>query len=81
MRIDVFTIFPGMLEGPLRQSLLGKAIAEELVEVWVHDLRTFATDAHRQVDDTSFGGGPGMVMKPEPVVRGGGVARARIAAA
>ena len=67
MRIDVFTIFPGMLEGPLRQSLLGKAIAEDLVQVWVHDLRTFATDAHHQVDDTSFGGGPGMVMKAEPV--------------
>jgi len=67
VRIDVFTIFPGMLEAPLRQSLLGKAIAEDLVEVWVHDLRTFATDAHHQVDDTSFGGGPGMVMKAEPV--------------
>ena len=67
MRIDVFTIFPGMLEAPLRQSLLGKAIAEDLVPVWVHDLRTFATDAHHQVDDTSFGGGPGMVMKAEPV--------------
>ena len=67
MRIDVFTIFPEMLEAPLRQSLLGKAIAEDLVQVWVHDLRTFATDAHHQVDDTSFGGGPGMVMKAEPV--------------
>ena len=67
MRIDVFTIFPGMLEMPLRQSLLGRAIAEDLVQVWVHDLRTFATDAHHQVDDTSFGGGPGMVMKAEPV--------------
>ena len=67
MRIDVFTIFPRMLEAPLRQSLLGKAIAEDLVQVWVHDLRTFATDAHHQVDDTSFGGGPGMVMKAEPV--------------
>jgi len=67
VRIDVFTIFPGMLEMPLRQSLLGRAIAEDLVQVWVHDLRTFATDAHHQVDDTSFGGGPGMVMKAEPV--------------
>src|SRR4029453_8200798 len=56
-----------MLEAPLRQSLLGKAIAEALVQVWVHDLRTFATDAHHQVDDSSFGGGPGMVMKAEPV--------------
>ena len=67
MRIDVFTIFPGMLEAPLRQSLLGKAISDGVVQVWVHDLRTFATDAHHQVDDSSFGGGPGMVMKAEPV--------------
>ena len=68
MRIDVFTIFPGMLEGRSRQSLLGRAIARGRArQVWVHDLRTFATDAHHQVDDTSFGGGPGMVMKAEPV--------------
>jgi tRNA (guanine37-N1)-methyltransferase len=66
MRIDVVTIFPGMLEGPLHESLLGKAIAEGLVEVRLHDLREFTEDRHRTVDDESFGGGPGMVMKPEP---------------
>jgi tRNA (guanine37-N1)-methyltransferase len=66
MRIDVVTIFPGMLEGPLRESLLGKAIAEGLVDVRLHDLREFTEDRHRTVDDESFGGGPGMVMKPEP---------------
>jgi tRNA (guanine37-N1)-methyltransferase len=66
MRIDVVTIFPGMLEGPLRESLLGKAIADGLVEVRLHDLRDFTEDRHRTVDDESFGGGPGMVMKPEP---------------
>ena len=66
MRIDVVTIFPAMLEGPLRESLLGKAIADGLVEVRVHDLRDFTQDRHRTVDDESFGGGPGMVMKPEP---------------
>jgi tRNA (guanine37-N1)-methyltransferase len=66
MRIDVVTIFPAMLEGPLRESLLGKAIADGLVDVRLHDLRTFAEDRHRTVDDESFGGGPGMVMKPEP---------------
>ena len=66
MRIDVVTIFPGMLEGPLRESLLGKAIADGLVEVRLHDLREFTEDRHRTVDDESFGGGPGMVMKPEP---------------
>lgn len=67
MRIDVFTIFPEILEGPLRASLLGKAIASGTVDIRVHDLRDFATDRHRQVDDESYGGGPGMVMKPEPV--------------
>jgi tRNA (guanine37-N1)-methyltransferase len=67
VRIDVFTIFPAILEGPLRASLLGKAIDAGVVDVRVHDLRDFATDRHRQVDDESYGGGPGMVMKPEPV--------------
>ena len=66
MRIDVVTIFPAMLEGPLRESLLGKAIADGLVDVRLHDLRDFTEDRHRTVDDESFGGGPGMVMKPEP---------------
>ena len=66
MRIDVVTIFPGILDGPLRESLLGRAIAAGVLEVRVHDLRDFTTDRHRSVDDESFGGGPGMVMKPEP---------------
>jgi tRNA (guanine37-N1)-methyltransferase len=66
MRIDVFTIFPGILEGPVRESLLGKAIGEGLLDVRVHDLRGWSEDRHRQVDDTAYGGGPGMVMKPEP---------------
>jgi tRNA (guanine37-N1)-methyltransferase len=64
--IDVVTIFPAILEGPLRQSLLGRAIEQGLVEVRVHDLRERATDRHRTVDDEAYGGGPGMVMKPEP---------------
>jgi tRNA (guanine37-N1)-methyltransferase len=67
MRIDVFTIFPAILEGPLRESLLGKAVAQGLVAVRLHDLRDWATGPHRAVDDASFGGGPGMVLKPEPV--------------
>ncbi|MEA2555515.1 MAG: tRNA (guanine37-N1)-methyltransferase, partial [Actinomycetota bacterium] len=67
MRVDIFTIFPGIIVGPLGESLLGKAIAEGLVDVRVHDLREWATDKHHTVDDESFGGGPGMVMKPEPV--------------
>lgn len=67
MRIDVLTIFPEIFEGPLRASLLGKAAEQGIVDVRVHDIRDFAEGPHRQVDDASFGGGPGMVMKPEPV--------------
>jgi tRNA (guanine37-N1)-methyltransferase len=67
MRIDVFTIFPAILEAPLRESLLGRAIDEGLLDVRVHDLRGWSDDRHRTVDDASFGGGPGMVMKPEPI--------------
>ncbi|MGA9160752.1 MAG: tRNA (guanosine(37)-N1)-methyltransferase TrmD [Actinomycetota bacterium] len=67
MRIDVVTIFPGIFDGPLRESLLGRAIEAGVLEVRVHDLRESTTDRHRQVDDESYGGGPGMVMKPEPL--------------
>ena len=67
MRIDVFTIFPALVRGPLTESLLGKAVATGLLDVRVHDIRSFTSDKHHQVDDSSFGGGPGMVMKPEPV--------------
>jgi tRNA (guanine37-N1)-methyltransferase len=67
VRIDLLTIFPGIFEGPLRESLLGKAIAAGLIDVRVSDIRDATTDRHRQVDDEPFGGGPGMVMKPEPV--------------
>ena len=66
MRIDVFTIFPAVVEGPLSGSLLGRAIGAGLLDVRVHDLREWTEDRHRSVDDTPFGGGPGMVMKPEP---------------
>jgi tRNA (guanine37-N1)-methyltransferase len=67
MRVDILTIFPGMFQSPLRESLLGKAIEEGVLDVRVHDLRAHAHDRHRQVDDYSFGGGPGMVMKPAPI--------------
>ena len=66
MRVDVLTIFPGIFESPLRESLLGKAVNRGLLDVRVRDIRDHAED-RRMVDDTSFGGGPGMVMKPEPV--------------
>src|ERR1700712_1987421 len=62
MRIDVVTIFPEYLE-PLRQSLPGKAIANGIVEIAVHDLRRWTYDVHHAVDDSPYGGGPGMVMK------------------
>ncbi|HEX7323164.1 MAG TPA: tRNA (guanosine(37)-N1)-methyltransferase TrmD [Mycobacterium sp.] len=62
MKIDVLTIFPAYLD-PIRQSLPGKAIESKLVELAVHDLRNWTHDVHRSVDDTPYGGGPGMVMK------------------
>lgn len=65
MKIDVITIFPDYL-APLRQSLLGKAAEDGLVRLGVHDLRTWTSDVHRSVDATPYGGGPGMVMRPEP---------------
>ena len=67
MRVDVFTIFPAYLEGPLSSSLLGRARERGLVDVRVHNPREHTTDPHRSVDDTPFGGGAGMVMTPEPL--------------
>ena len=67
MRIDVFTIFPGLVESFCAESLLGKARANGLLELHTHDLREHTTDVHRTVDDAPFGGGAGMVMKPEPI--------------
>jgi tRNA (guanine37-N1)-methyltransferase len=68
VRIDVVTIFPELFEPFLRVSLVGRAVEEGRVAVGVHDLREWTTDRHRSVDDTPYGGGPGMVMKPEPLV-------------
>ena len=67
MRVDIFTIFPGVFSSPLKESLLGRAIDAGILDVRLHDIRDFTEDAHRQVDDEPFGGGPGMVMKPEPM--------------
>ena len=67
MRVDVFTIFPDMVEGFAGQSLLGKARERGLLDVRVHDLRATTTDVHRTVDDSPFGGGAGMVLMPEPI--------------
>jgi tRNA (guanine37-N1)-methyltransferase len=68
LHIDVLTLFPRMLEGFLAESMLGKALEAKLLEVAVHDVRAWCTDKHRNADDRPFGGGAGMVMKPEPVV-------------
>jgi len=65
VKVDIITIFPEYF-GPLRVSLLGKAAERGLIDVAVHDLRTWAHDVHKSVDDTPFGGGPGMVMSPVP---------------
>ncbi len=65
LTVDIVTIFPEYL-APLRQSLLGKAIERGLITVRIHDLRRYTDDVHRTVDDTPYGGGPGMVMRPEP---------------
>src|SRR5258708_10459469 len=67
MRIDVFSIFPEYLDPPLQVSLLGRARVGGLIDVRLHDPRTFTTDRHRSVDDEPFGGGAGMVMTPEPI--------------
>ena len=67
MRIDVFTIFPELIDGYAGHSILGRAAAAGLLEVTARDLRAAATDVHRSVDDSPFGGGAGMVLMPEPV--------------
>jgi tRNA (guanine37-N1)-methyltransferase len=69
MRIDVFTIFPALVEPWLDASLIGKARAAGVLDLRVHDLRSLAVDPHRSVDDTTFGGGPGMVLAPDPVFK------------
>ncbi len=66
LRIDVVTIFPGMLEAPLAAGIVRRAVDKGLLATGVHDLRRWSDDKHRNVDDAPFGGGPGMVMKPEP---------------
>lgn len=68
MRFDVLTLFPGILEGYLGHSLLKKAIDSGLVNVQLHDIRRWSKDKHQKVDDRPFGGGPGMVLKVDPVV-------------
>jgi len=66
MRFDIITIFPEIFDAYLDESILKRAIEKKIIEVKIHNLRDFTTDKHRTVDDYPYGGGPGMVMKPEP---------------
>jgi tRNA (guanine37-N1)-methyltransferase len=68
MIFDILTLFPGMFDSPMRESILGKAVDRGLIQVRVHNIRDYATDKHQITDDRPFGGGEGMVMKPEPIV-------------
>ncbi|HET9199575.1 MAG TPA: tRNA (guanosine(37)-N1)-methyltransferase TrmD, partial [Dehalococcoidia bacterium] len=67
MRIDVLTLFPGIFAGPLDESILKRARDVGILDIQLHDIRDWATDKHRTVDDYPYGGGAGMVMKPEPL--------------
>ena len=69
MKIDVFSIFPEMITGYTKQSILGRSIESGVLEVSVHDLRLATSDKHRTIDDSPFGGGAGMVLMPEPVFK------------
>ena len=67
MKIDVLTLFPGMFSGPLDESIVKRARAAGLLELGIHNLRDWTHDKHKTVDDRPFGGGPGMLLKPEPI--------------
>src|SRR5690242_2222458 len=67
MKIDVLTLFPAMFAGPLDESIIKRARDAGLLDLKVHNLRDYAHDRHRTVDDRPFGGGPGMLLKPEPI--------------
>lgn len=67
MRIDILTLFPGMFRGPFEESIIKRAVERGLLEIGIHNIRDFAPGRHRVADDYPYGGGAGMVMKPEPV--------------
>ena len=69
MTFDIVTIFPAMIRHALAEGVVGRAIERGTLDVAIHDLRDFTTDRHRVVDDMPYGGGPGMVLKPEPIFR------------
>src|SRR3990170_3984017 len=67
MRVDIIPLFPGLFVGPLDESIVGRARERGLLTLAICDLRDYTSDKHRTADDYSYGGGPGMVMKPEPI--------------
>ena len=69
MRIDILTLFPGIFEGPLSESIMRRAVDKGLVEIHFHDIRDYSEDKHKRVDDYPFGGGAGMVMRIEPIAK------------
>jgi tRNA (guanine37-N1)-methyltransferase len=69
VKFDIVTIFPGMVGAGLTEGVVGRGVERGLLDVEIHDLRDYAVDRHRSVDDVPYGGGPGMVMKPEPLMR------------
>lgn len=66
MRIEIITGFPKLIEGPLNESIIRQAQKKRLIDIIVHDLRDYTHDRHKTIDDTPYGGGPGMILKPEP---------------
>lgn len=67
MKVDILTLFPEMFVGPLDESIVGRARKTGILDLKIHFLRDWAHDRHKTVDDRPFGGGPGMVLKPEPI--------------
>lgn len=67
MKIHVITAFPKLLDGPLDESIIKRAREKKLVEIYIHDLRQYSNDKHQRIDDYPYGGGPGMILKPEPI--------------
>lgn len=77
MKIDVITLFPAMFDGPLTESMIKRARAKKIVTIRIHNLRDYAEGRHQITDDRPFGGGPGMLMKPEPIFRAVEAVRSR----
>ena len=79
MDIHILTLFPNMFQGPFQESIVGRAVERELTSIHIHNIRDYAQDKHRVVDDYPFGGGGGMVLKPEPLFLGVEDVKSRIA--